>query len=106
LLEGFDGSFRAIGWATLKIVNTHFLGSDPDDSSFSLLLDLFLQADRVQCFSQESSEEQVNTNMEEMVAGRLQPAEVQELLGNIRSDPSAVARLATLLQKTKEAARE
>ena len=87
-------------------MNTHFLGSDPDDSFLNLLLDMFFQADQVQCFSQESSEEQVNANMEEMVAGRLKPAEVQELLGNIRSDPSAVARLATLLQKTKEAARE
>jgi hypothetical protein len=87
-------------------VNTHFLGSDPDDSFFGLFLDMFLQADRVQCFSQGSSEEQANTNMEDMVAGRLQPAEVQEFLGNIRSDPSAIARLAMLLQKTKEAARE
>ena len=87
-------------------MSTLSLDSNPDDSFFTLLLDMFLQADRVQCFSQESNEEQVNSNMEEMVAGRLQPAEVQELLGNIRSDPSAVARLATLLQKTKEAARE
>ena len=87
-------------------MSTLSLDSNPDDSFFTLLLDMFLQADRVQCFSQESNEEQVNSNMEEMVAGRLNPAEVQELLGNIRSDPSAVARLAMLLQKTKEAARE
>lgn len=87
-------------------MNTHFLGSDPDDSFFSLLLDMFLQADRVHCFSQGSNEDQVNNSMEEMVAGHLKPSEVQELLGNIRSDPSAVARLATLLHKTKEAARE
>ena len=87
-------------------MNTLSLDSNSDDSFFSLLLDMFLQADRVQCFSQESNEEQVNSHMEEMVAGRLKPSEVQELLGNIRSDPSAVARLATLLQKTKETARE
>lgn len=87
-------------------MNTLFLDSNPDDSFFNLLLDMFLQADRVQCFSQESNEEQVNSNMEEMLAGRLKPSEVQELLGNIRSDPSAVARLATLILKAKEAARE
>lgn len=87
-------------------MNTLFLDSDPDDSFFSLLLDMFLQADRVQCFSQGFNEDQVNNSMEEMVAGRLKPSEVQELLGDIRSDPSAVARLATLLQKTKETARE
>ena len=87
-------------------MNTLFLDSDPDDSFFSLLLDMFLQADRVQCFSQDSNEDQVNAKMEEMMAGRLKPSEVQELLGNIRSDPSAVERLALLLQKAKETAQE
>ena len=87
-------------------MNTLFLDSDPDDSLFSLLLDMFLQADRVQCFSQDSNEDQVNAKMEEMMAGRLKPSEVQELLGNIRSDPSAVERLALLLQKAKETAQE
>ena len=67
---------------------------------------MFLQADRVQCFSQDSNEGQVNARMEEMMAGRLKPSEVQELLGNIRSDPSAVERLALLLQKAKETAQE
>lgn len=106
MLEGVDGGFRAIGWTTLKIVKTHFLGSDPDDFSFGLLLDLFLDAERIQCFSKDSSEDQVNASMEELMAGRLKPSEVQELLGNIRSDPSAVARLALLLQKAKEKAKE
>jgi hypothetical protein len=87
-------------------MNTLFLDSDPDDSFFSLLLDMFLQADRVECFSQDSNEDQVNASMEEMMAGRLNPSEVQELLGNIRSDPSAVARLGLLLQKAKETAKE
>lgn len=87
-------------------MNTLFLDSDPDDSLFSLLLDMFLQADRVQCFSQDSNEDQVNAKMEEMMAGRLKPSEVQELLGNIRSDPPAVERLALLLQKAKETAQE
>ena len=87
-------------------MNAHFLGSDPDDSSFSLLLNLFFDADRIECFSQDSNADQVNARMEEMLAGRLKPSEVQELLGNIRSDPSTVARLALLLQKAKETAKE
>ena len=61
-------------------MKTHFLGSDPDDSSFSLLLDLFLDADRIQCFSHDSNADQVDASMEEMMAGRLKPSEVQEHL--------------------------
>lgn len=80
--------------------------SDPNDSHFSLLLDMFLQADRVAYFSQSSDGEEFDNTIDDMAAGRLKPAEVQELLGNLRSDPSAVARLASLLQKTKESPKE
>lgn len=44
--------------------------------------------------------------MTDMVAGRLSLAEVHELFRKVESDPSAIAHLAELLQKTKASSRE
>lgn len=88
------------------MANTLFGDCDPNDSHFSLLLEVFLQAERVTGFAQASDGQQFDNIIKDMAAGRLNPAEVQELLGNLRSDPSAVARLAALLQKNKEPSKE
>lgn len=87
------------------MVNLLHFNSESDDSYFGLLLDMFLQSDRVSCFSQPFSDEQIDGRMEDMVEGRLSPVDVQDLFGKLRSDPLAVARLAVLLQGTKNASK-
>ena len=78
----------------------------PYDAPFEFLLDMFLRAESLACFSARSDEEEINETMQKMASGRLAPDDVQELFGKLRSDPAAVARLASLLQESKEAARE
>jgi hypothetical protein len=80
--------------------------STPDDAPFQFLLDMFLRAESLACFAGHSDEEEINGIMQEMAAGRLTPVDVQELFGKLRSDPSAVARLASLLQESKGGDRE
>ena len=80
--------------------------SHPDDAPFEFLLDIFLRAESLACFSARSDEEEINETMQEMASGRLAPGDVQELFGKLRSDPAAVARLASLLQDSKEATKE
>lgn len=73
----------------------------PDDTHFELLLDMFFRSESVACFSGQSDEEEINGTMREMAAGRLEPVQVQELFGKVRSDSSAVARLASILLESK-----
>ncbi len=80
--------------------------SRPDDAVFEFLLDMFLRAESLACFSGRSDEEEINETMQEMASGRLAPDEVKELFCKLRSDPAAVARLAALLQESKGAIRE
>ena len=79
---------------------------NPDDAPFEFLLDIFLRAESLACFSGRSDEEEINETMQEMASGRLAPDEVKELFCKLRSDPAAVARLAALLQESKGAPRE
>lgn len=78
----------------------------PGDAHFELLLDMFLRSESVACFSGQSDDEEINGTMREMAAGRLEPAGVHELFGKVRSDSSAVARLASILQESKAGAPE
>jgi hypothetical protein len=80
--------------------------SNPDDAPFEFLLDMFLRAESLACFSSRSDEEEINETMQKMASGRLAPDDVQELFGKLRSDPAAVARLASLLQESKRDTRE
>jgi len=80
--------------------------SNPDDAPFEFLLDMFLRAESLACFSSRSDEEEINETMQKMASGLLAPDDVQELFGKLRSDPAAVARLASLLQESKRDARE
>ena len=80
--------------------------SNPDDAPFEFLLDMFLRAESLACFSSRSDEEEINESMQKMASGRLAPDDVQELFGKLRSDPAAVARLASLLQESKRDTRE
>lgn len=80
--------------------------SNPDDAPFEFLLDMFLRAESLACFSSRSDEEEINETMQKMASGRLAPDDVQELFGKLRSDPAAVARLASLLLESKRDTRE
>jgi DnaJ-domain-containing protein 1 len=80
--------------------------TNPDDAPFQFLLDMFLRAESLACFSSRSDEEEINETMQKMASGLLAPDDVQELFGRLRSDPAAVARLASLLQESKRDARE
>jgi len=80
--------------------------TNPDDAPFQFLLDMFLRAESLACFSSRSDEEEINETMQKMASGLLAPDDVQELFGKLRSDPAAVARLASLLQESKRDARE
>jgi hypothetical protein len=80
--------------------------SNPDDAPFEFVLDMFLRAESLACFSSRSDEEEINESMQKMASGRLAPDDVQELFGKLRSDPAAVARLASLLQESKRDTRE
>jgi hypothetical protein len=80
--------------------------SNPDDAPFEFLLDMFLRAESLACFSSRSDEEEINETMQKMASGRLAPDDVQELFGKLRSDPAAVARLASLLQESKRDTQE
>ena len=80
--------------------------TNPDDALFQFLLDMFLRAESLACFSSRSDEEEINETMQKMASGLLAPDDVQELFGKLRSDPAAVARLASLLQESKRDARE
>jgi hypothetical protein len=80
--------------------------SQLDDAPFEFLLDMFLRAESLACFSARSDEEEINETMQKMASGLLAPNDVQELFVRLRLDPAAVARLASLLQGSKEAARE
>ena len=97
---------RANDRTSLTMLNLSHFDSGSEDSYFGLFLDMFLQSDRVACFSEPFGDDQINGHMEDMVEGRLSPVDMQELFGKLRSDPSAVARLALLLQKTKCASKE
>lgn len=88
------------------MMDTLLFQSHPDDELFEFLLDMFLRAESLACFSGRSDEEEINETMQEMALGRLAPDEVQELFGKLRSDPAALARLASLLQESKGATRE
>jgi hypothetical protein len=82
-------------------MNTLSFESLPDDAPFEWLLDMFFRSESVACFSGQSDEEEINDTMRKMAAGRLEPEQVQELFGKVRSDSSAVARLASILQESK-----
>jgi hypothetical protein len=88
------------------MMDTLLFQTNPDDAPFEFLLDIFLRAESLACFSGRSDEEEINENMQEMASGRLAPDEVKELFCKLRSDPAAVARLAALLQESKGAPRE
>lgn len=87
-------------------MNTLSFESFPDDAHFGLLLDMFFRSESVHCFSGQSVEEDINGTMQEMAAGLLEPVQVQELFGKVRSDSSAVARLASILLESKADASE
>lgn len=87
-------------------MDTLLFQTNPDDAPFEFLLDIFLRAESLACFSGRSDEEEINETMQEMASGRLAPDEVKELFCKLRSDPAAVARLAALLQESKGAPRE
>jgi hypothetical protein len=82
-------------------MNTLSFESLPNDAPFEWLLDMFFRSESVACFSGQSDEEEINDTMRKMAAGRLEPEQVQELFGKVRSDSSAVARLASILQESK-----
>jgi hypothetical protein len=82
-------------------MNTLSFESLPDDAPFEWLLDMFFRSESVACFSGQSDEEEIDGAMREMAAGRLEPVQVEELFGKVRSDSSAVARLASILQESK-----
>jgi len=82
-------------------MNTLSFESLPDDAPFEWLLDMFFRSESVACFSGQSDEDEINDTMRKMAAGRLEPEQVQELFGKVRSDSSAVARLASILQESK-----
>ena len=82
-------------------MNTLSFESLPDDAPFEWLLGMFFRSESVACFSGQSDEEEINDTMRKMAAGRLEPEQVQELFGKVRSDSSAVARLASILQESK-----
>jgi hypothetical protein len=82
-------------------MNTHYFDSLPDDAPFEWLLDMFFRSESVACFSGQSDDEEINDTMREMAEGRLEPVQVHELFGKVRSDSSAVARLASILQESK-----
>lgn len=82
-------------------MDSAFYGISRDHVLFSLFLDQFFSADSVVCFADQSDEDELTRNMTDMVAGRLSLAQVHELFSRVKSDPSAIARLAELLQKTK-----
>jgi hypothetical protein len=88
------------------MMDTLLFQTNPDDAPFEFLLDIFLRAESLACFSGRSDEEEINETMQEMASGRLAPDEVKELFCKLRSDPAAVARLAALLQESKGAPRE
>jgi hypothetical protein len=88
------------------MMDTLLFQINPDDAPFEFLLDIFLRAESLACFSGRSDEEEINETMQEMASGRLAPDEVKELFCKLRSDPAAVARLAALLQESKGAPRE
>lgn len=87
-------------------MDTLLFQTNPDDAPFQFLLDMFLRAESLACFSSRSDEEEINETMQKMASGLLAPDDVQELFGKLRSDPAAVARLASLLQESKRDARE
>jgi hypothetical protein len=82
-------------------MNTLSFESLPDDAPFEWLLGMFFRSESVACFSGQSDEEEIDGSMREMAAGRLEPVQVEELFGTVRSDSSAVARLASILQESK-----
>ena len=88
------------------MMDTLLFQKNPDDAPFEFLLEIFLRAESLACFSGRSDEEEINETMQEMASGRLAPDEVKELFCKLRSDPAAVARLAALLQESKGAPRE
>jgi hypothetical protein len=88
------------------MVDALLFQSNPDDAPFEFLLDMFLRAESLAGFSSRSDEEEINETMQKMASGRLAPDDVQELFGKLRSDPAAVARLASLLQESKRDTRE
>jgi len=87
-------------------MDSAFYDISGDHAFFTIFLDLFFSADSVDCFEAQPDEDELTRNMTDMVAGRLSLAEVHELFGKVKSDPSALARLAELLQKTKASSRE
>lgn len=87
-------------------MDTLLFQTNPDDAPFEFLLDMFLRAESLTCFSDRSDEEEINKTMQKMASGLLTPDNVQEFFGKLRSDPAAVARLASLLQESKGATRE
>jgi len=87
-------------------MDTLLFQSNRDNTPFEFLLDMFLRAESLACFSSRSDEEEINETMQKMASGRLAPDDVQELFGRLRSDPAAVARLASLLQESKKDTRE
>jgi len=87
-------------------MDSAFYDTSRDHAFFTLFLDVFFSADSVVCFEDQSDEDELTRNMADMAAGRLSLAEVHKLFGRVKSDPSAIARLAELLQKTKAQSRE
>ena len=87
-------------------MDSAFYDISGEHAFFTIFLDLFFSADSVVCFEDEPDEDELTRNMTDMVAGRLSLAEVHELFRKVKSDPSAIARLAELLQKTKASSRE
>ena len=87
-------------------MDSAFYDISDDHALFTLFLDLFFSADSVVCFGAQPHEDELKSNMTDMVAGRLSLAEVHELFRKLKSDPSAIAHLAELLQKTKASSRE
>jgi hypothetical protein len=78
----------------------------PNNEHFELLLDMFFRSESVACFSGQSDDEEIHESMREMAAGRLEPVQVHELFGKVRSDSAAVARLALILQQSKSGVQE
>jgi hypothetical protein len=87
-------------------MDSAFYDISGDHAFFTIFLDLFFSADSVDCFEAQPHEDELIRTMTDMVAGRLSSAEVHELFRKVKSDPSAIARLAELLQKTKASNRK
>ena len=87
-------------------MDTLLFQKNPDDAPFEFLLDMFLRAESLTCFSDRSEEEEINKTMQKMASGLLSPDNVPEFFAKLRSDPAAVARLASLLQESKRDTRE